>query len=116
MYRICAVALCCLSVAAGCSPEYRARMQAQAAARQQAIVDADDAQCRSHGADRGSNSYVDCRVSLANNREAADEAQREAWLRLGQVGLQMMTQRPAPATPASDDHVCIAANNTLCRC
>ena len=53
----------------------------------------------------GSNNPID---STHNNGKLGS-----GW---GRVGLQMMTQRPAPATPASDDHVCIAANNTLYRC
>jgi hypothetical protein len=98
-----------LLVVAGCalSPEYRARMQAQAVVQQQAQDAADDAHCRSLGAQPGSTAYVYCREATANNRQAADEAQREAWLGLSQTGAQMMaTQPPAPQPPPPQDHVC----------
>jgi hypothetical protein len=32
------------------------------------------------GARPGTDAYVACRMSIANNRQAADEAQRQAWL------------------------------------
>ena len=48
---------------------------AQAAAtQQQALNDADDAQCRSYGVKPGSNAYVACRMNLANNRQQAAAA------------------------------------------
>jgi hypothetical protein len=106
-------------VVAGCalSPEYRARYQAQVAARQEAIDQADDAHCRFLGTLPGSTAYVYCREATANNRQAADEAQRQAWLGVAQSGFQMMaTPPPAPQPPPSDDHVCIAPNNTYYRC
>lgn len=61
--------------------DFQARMAAQqaanaqaAAVRQQAINDADDAQCSSYGAKPGSDAYVACRMNLANNRQQAAEA------------------------------------------
>lgn len=46
----------------------RAAIQAQAAA--------DDSQCRSYGAQAGSDAYVHCRMNLSNQRAAADENTR----------------------------------------
>lgn len=107
-----------LLLVAGCA-DYRARMQARAAAQQEAIADADDAHCRSLGAVPGTKPYDRCRYTTEKSRLEADEAQRAAWLGVAQVGAQMMaTPPPAPQPPPSnnDDHVCIAANNTLYRC
>jgi hypothetical protein len=122
MFRICASLLLCipiLTVVAGCalSPEYRARMQAQAAAQQQAQDDADDAHCRSLGAIPGSTAYVYCREATANNRQVAEAARQQAALDMMAQGFQMMaTPPPAPQLPPSNDHVCVAPNNTLYRC
>ena len=80
------------------------------AAQQQAINDADDARCRQYGAKPGTDAYIACRVDVAKTREAADEAQREAWLGVAP------TAPPAPKPSLPQDHVCIAANNTLYRC
>ena len=106
-----------LSVA-GCGliPGYRERFEAARQAQQQAINDADDSQCRQYGAKPGSDAYVACRMNLNNNRQAADEAQREAWLGVAQAGSKMMTASPSAPQPPSEDHVCIAPNNTLYRC
>lgn len=61
--------------------DFQARMAAQQAAnaqaatmQQQAINDADDAQCRSYGAKPGSDAYVACRMNLANTRQQAAKA------------------------------------------
>jgi|SRR5665213_553035 len=73
--------------------------------------------CRSLGTAPGSTAYVYCREATASNRQAADEAQRQAWAGVAQAGFQMMaTPPPAPQPPPSNDHVCIAANNTYYRC
>jgi hypothetical protein len=53
----------------GCA-EYRARMAAQQAAAQAQIDAQDDATCRSYGAQPGSDTYVACRMNMANNRHA----------------------------------------------
>src|SRR6202035_1304629 len=85
-------AVATLLVVSGCAG-YQARMQAQRAA----LDDADDAHCRSLGAAPGSTAYVYCRETTASNRQAADEAQRQAWLGVAQTGFQMMaTPPPAP--------------------
>jgi hypothetical protein len=55
-------------------------------------------------------------MNIADNRQAADEAQRQAWLGVAQVGAQVMLPPPAPLPPPAQDHVCIAANNTYYRC
>jgi hypothetical protein len=55
-------------------------------------------------------------MNIADKRQAADEAQRQAWLGVAQVGAQMMQPPPAPSPPPAQDHVCIAANNTCYRC
>jgi hypothetical protein len=106
-------------VVSGCglSPEYRARMQAQAAADQLAQEQADDAHCRSLGAEPGSTAYVYCREATSQNRQAREDANRAASLQMMQNGLEMLSQSPPPPQPAAPaDHVCIAANNTLYRC
>lgn len=102
---------------AGCalSPEYRARMQAQAAARQQAQDDDDDAFCRSHGIVPGYPQYLQCRQMLVGNRQAEEAARQQASIAMMGAGLEMMS-RPVPPPPPTDDHVCIAQNNTLYRC
>jgi len=53
----------------GCA-EMRARIAAQQEAQRQAINAYDDSQCRSYGVQPGSDSYVACRMNLANNRAA----------------------------------------------
>jgi len=106
------VLLCLPVLLSGCA-EYRARIQAQNAARQEAINDADDNYCRSLGTAPGSTAYVYCRQATVANRQAADDAQRQAWAGVAQTGFQMMATQPAPPQP---DHVCVAQNNTLYRC
>lgn len=71
----------------GLSPEYQARIQAQRAAEQAAIEQAEDATCRGYGTQRGSEAYVACRINLANNRQVTEsiaainqERQSEALL------------------------------------
>jgi hypothetical protein len=104
-----------LLVVAGCalSPEYRARYQAAQAAQQAELDQADDRECVKYG---GQN-YDACMMARRQQRAAADEAQRQAWLGLAQTGAQMMaTPPPTPRPPPAEDHVCIAPNNTLYRC
>jgi hypothetical protein len=74
---------------AGCGviPGYQERFNAARAAQQQAINDADDARCRQYGAKPGTDAYIACRMNVANTREAADEAQREAWLGVAQFSI-----------------------------
>ena len=111
-----------LLVVAGCalSPEYRARYEARVAAQQQAIDQADDAHCRSLGTAPSSTAYVYCREATARNRQAADEAQRQAWAGVAQSGFQMMaTSPPAPQPPPpAGDPVCVSPtdNSRLYRC
>jgi hypothetical protein len=100
----------------GVVPGYRERFDAARIAQQQAINDADDARCRQYGAKPGSDAYIACRMNAANSQEAADEAQREAWLGVAQTGAAMMATQPPVPLPPSQDHVCIAANNTFYRC
>jgi hypothetical protein len=108
--------LCCLC-GCGLIPGYRERFEAARDAQQTAADNADDAKCQSYGSKPGSDAYVACRMNLSNNREAADEAQRQAWLGVAQAGANMMAQPPPPPPSlAPADHVCIAANNTLYRC
>lgn len=52
---------------AGCA-DYEARQQAQAQAQAQAQQANDDAQCQSYGAAPGSQSYIQCRMNLDNQR------------------------------------------------
>jgi hypothetical protein len=92
-------------------------MQAQAAADREVLEQADDARCRSLGAEPGSTAYVYCREATAQNRQAHEDANRAASLQMMQNGLEMLSQSPPPPQPApAADHVCIAANNTLYRC
>jgi hypothetical protein len=71
-----------VSMVAGCGviPGYQERFEAARAAQQARIDNADDGQCRRYGALPGTDAYVACRMNIANNRQAADEAQRQAWL------------------------------------
>jgi hypothetical protein len=114
----CLLILCLCLCSCGLIPGYRERFEAARDAQQAAADNADDAKCQSYGPKPGSDAYVACRMNLSNNREAADEAQRQAWLGVAQAGANMMAQRPAPAPPptSADDHVCVAQNNTLYRC
>lgn len=100
----------------GCAG-YQARFEAAKQAQAARIAATDDEHCRSLGAAPGSTAYVFCRQSTSNNREAADESQRQAWLGVAQTGFNAMaTQPPAPQPPRPNDHVCVAANNVLYRC
>jgi hypothetical protein len=114
MLRICAVTLLCFSLT-GCA-QYQARLQAQQAAQRQALDDADDAQCRQYGATPGSDAYVGCRMNIANNRQVADDAFRQQSLQNFANAAAQIGARPPTPQPATDDHVCIAANNTYYRC
>ena len=117
MLRLCALAVIVLMVT-GCGviPGYQERFEAARAAQQARIDNADDDQCRRYGALPGTGAYVACRMNIANNRQAADEAQRQAWLGVAQAGVQVMQPPPDPSPPPQQDHVCIAANNTYYRC
>jgi hypothetical protein len=69
--------------------------------------------CVEMGYPPGTSLYLQCQALKAQQ----DEAERQAWLGVAQVGAQMMAAPPpAPQLPAADDHVCIAPNNTLYRC
>ena len=118
-FRAIQLLLVCVCLA-GCGviPGYRERYEAARGAQQAAIEGADDAKCQSYRASLGSNAYVACRMNLSNSREAADEAQRQAWAGVAQTGANMMAQRPVPPSPpvSTDDHVCVAQNNALYRC
>jgi hypothetical protein len=117
MLRGFALLLFCLAMP-GCA-QYQARLQAAQAAQQQAIDDADDAQCRQYNNERHADpdKYLACRQNLTLNRQAASQAQQQASLALMQTGFQMMATPPRPAPqPPPEDHICIAPNNTFYRC
>ena len=117
MRRLC---LPILLIATGCvlsgCAEYRARVQARMAAQQEAINQADDAQCRQYGAVPGSDGYTACRMNLANNHRADEAARQQAYQNMIVQGAQMMQPPPAPPPPQTDEHVCIAPNNVYYRC
>ena len=99
-----------LSWLAGCalvgcmSPEERA---ARAAAYQAQLEVQEDAQCRSYGAEPGSQTYVQCRM-LLQQQAAQAEAQRRAAI------MQMLINRPqiqpvqlqTPALPSNQSVNC----------
>lgn len=51
----------------------------------------DDAQCQSYGAKPGSDAYVQCRVSLANQQGQANEMRRQRAL---QILMNQQGQKP----------------------
>jgi hypothetical protein len=73
-----------LALVGGCA-QYRAEQQARAAAMAQAQAASDDAQCRSYGAQSGSQMYIQCRMSLDQQRQQTRAALAAAIL-----------SRPAP--------------------
>jgi hypothetical protein len=70
--------------------------------------------CIQNGFTPGTSAYLDCR-QLAIQQEAVT-AQR--WNNVTQAGIAMMqaNQPQPPAPPQYNDHVCVAANNTVYRC
>jgi hypothetical protein len=65
-------------------------MAAKHAAEQTAIDQSDDNTCRGYGAQPGSDTYVACRMNLANNREAERERRINASLELMGAGAAMI--------------------------
>lgn len=65
MGRIAMVFACLLL--SGCA-EYEARQRAEVQAASVAMELAEDEQCRSYGAQRGSPVYVQCRMNISNQR------------------------------------------------
>lgn len=62
----------------------------------------DDAKCQSYGATPGSDAYVQCRVSLANQQNRANEARRQRALQIlmnqqGQKPQQPYMLQPVPS-------------------
>jgi hypothetical protein len=86
-----ALMVACIATLAGCA-EYEARRQQEQMAKAQAVTANDDAQCRSYGAAPGSQSYIQCRMNIDNQR-----AQMRTALAAQVVG-RMMTPPPQPQT------------------
>ena len=77
----------------GClSPAQRA---AKAAAYQRAINAQDDGQCRAYGATPGTQLYYNCRMTLAQNRNASEEAQKARLLQVFEGMQAYAAQREA---------------------
>ena len=78
---------------------------------------ADDAQCRSYGAEYGSNAYVYCRQSIADQRI---QASQQAFANMTTTGLAIAATAtppsPQPSPPAN--HVCVSPtdNSYFYRC
>jgi hypothetical protein len=64
------------------------------------VAEKDDAQCQSYGATPGSPAYVNCRVTLAAQRDASSTA---AFGNLLNAGLNTMAQQPRLVVPRSID-------------
>jgi hypothetical protein len=119
MWKLSAVVVC--AIALGSCAQWRAEQQARRAAQQAQQDAADDAQCRSYGAQYGSNAYIYCRQRTAELHqrmaEQRFEAQQQAYANMTAAGLSLMqSATPPPPQPPSEDHVCVAANNVMYRC
>jgi hypothetical protein len=93
LVRVSIVMFGCLILVGCASPQERAQQQAYRAAQVEAN---DDTQCASYGAMRGTNVYIQCRMSIAQQR-----AQFNAAL-IGAVLARPMPQPyivPAPPQP-----------------
>ena len=120
MIKLAALIVCALSLSS-CA-EWRAAVEAKRAEQQAQQDAADDAKCRSYGAEYGSPAYIDCRQRTAElNQQIAEqrfEAQQQAYANMTAAGLGLMaaSQAQPPQPPDPNDHVCIAPNNVLYRC